>query len=229
VHLDLSDEETATRVREIHDIIESDKFPFSPRVRSLRAILGNLGRSRCGSPYGHRRSMRRRGSFAEGAAAGEILPWTASHTRQHGESSSPVDRLVQGLPTPGRARPGRDGGALRCRNYRTGLGRKAGLRPVRQPTCQHGGERDPLAATTRTPQGQLSTHSGHSSGRASWGADAPQPTFVSGRKIDRRNAGSGHSIERPVSSTPSVRQLLSNKPFLCWSNRTRAIPNGPRY
>jgi hypothetical protein len=29
--------------REIHDIIESDKFPLSPRIRTLRAILGKLG------------------------------------------------------------------------------------------------------------------------------------------------------------------------------------------
>jgi hypothetical protein len=28
---------------------------------------------------------------------GEILPWTASHTRQHGEGSSSIDRVVPGL------------------------------------------------------------------------------------------------------------------------------------
>jgi hypothetical protein len=42
MHLDLSDDETAALIREFHDIIESDKFPFSPRIRTLRAILGKL-------------------------------------------------------------------------------------------------------------------------------------------------------------------------------------------
>jgi hypothetical protein len=41
-HPDLSDEETATLVREIHDIIEADRYPFSPRIRTLREILGKL-------------------------------------------------------------------------------------------------------------------------------------------------------------------------------------------
>jgi hypothetical protein len=39
MHLDLSDEETAALVRELHGIVESDKFPLSPRVRTLREIL----------------------------------------------------------------------------------------------------------------------------------------------------------------------------------------------
>jgi hypothetical protein len=73
----------------------------------------------------------------------------------------PADRVVQRMPASDRARPGRDGGALRCRNYRTGLGCEAGVRQVRQPTGRHGGERDPLAATG-TPQGQLSTLSSRS-------------------------------------------------------------------
>jgi hypothetical protein len=42
MHLDLSDEETAALIRELNDIVESDKFPFSPRIRTLRTILGKL-------------------------------------------------------------------------------------------------------------------------------------------------------------------------------------------
>jgi hypothetical protein len=42
MHLDLSDEETAALVRELRDIVGGDKFPLSPRIRTLRAILGKL-------------------------------------------------------------------------------------------------------------------------------------------------------------------------------------------
>ena len=42
MHLDLSDEEAAALIRELHDIIESDRYPFSPRIRTLRAILTKL-------------------------------------------------------------------------------------------------------------------------------------------------------------------------------------------
>ena len=41
-HLELSDEEAAALVRELHDIIESNRYPFSPRIRTLRAILAQL-------------------------------------------------------------------------------------------------------------------------------------------------------------------------------------------
>jgi hypothetical protein len=42
MHLDLTDDETAALAQELHDIVESDRYPFSPRIRTLRAILGNL-------------------------------------------------------------------------------------------------------------------------------------------------------------------------------------------
>jgi hypothetical protein len=42
MHLDLSDDETGALIRELHGIVESDKFPFSPRIRTLRNILGKL-------------------------------------------------------------------------------------------------------------------------------------------------------------------------------------------
>jgi hypothetical protein len=42
MHLDLTDEESAALTRELHDIIESDRYPFSPRIRTLRAILAKL-------------------------------------------------------------------------------------------------------------------------------------------------------------------------------------------
>jgi hypothetical protein len=42
MNLDLSDEETAALAQELHDIVESDRYPFSPRIRTLRAILEKL-------------------------------------------------------------------------------------------------------------------------------------------------------------------------------------------
>jgi hypothetical protein len=42
MHLDLSDEETAALTQELHDIVVSDRYSFSRRIRTLRAILGKL-------------------------------------------------------------------------------------------------------------------------------------------------------------------------------------------
>jgi hypothetical protein len=41
-HLDLSDDEAAALAHELHDIVENDRYPFSPRIRMLRAILAKL-------------------------------------------------------------------------------------------------------------------------------------------------------------------------------------------
>jgi len=40
--LDLSDEETTALTQELHEIIESERYPFSPRIRTLRGILAKL-------------------------------------------------------------------------------------------------------------------------------------------------------------------------------------------
>jgi hypothetical protein len=42
MQLDLSGEEAAALTQELHDIIESDHYPFSPRIRTLRGILAKL-------------------------------------------------------------------------------------------------------------------------------------------------------------------------------------------
>ena len=42
VNLDLSDEETAALIRELADITCNDRYPFSPRIRTLTAILAKL-------------------------------------------------------------------------------------------------------------------------------------------------------------------------------------------
>jgi hypothetical protein len=42
MNLELSDEETAALTQELHEIVESDRYPFSPRVRTLRGILAKI-------------------------------------------------------------------------------------------------------------------------------------------------------------------------------------------
>jgi hypothetical protein len=41
-HLDLIDDEAAALIRELHDIVENDRYPFSQRIRTLRGILAKL-------------------------------------------------------------------------------------------------------------------------------------------------------------------------------------------
>jgi hypothetical protein len=42
MNLDLSDEEAAALTQELHDIVERDRYPFSPRIQILKAILAKL-------------------------------------------------------------------------------------------------------------------------------------------------------------------------------------------
>ena len=41
-HLDLSDEEAAALIKELADITGNDRYPFSSRIQTLRAILAKL-------------------------------------------------------------------------------------------------------------------------------------------------------------------------------------------
>lgn len=41
-HLDLSDEEAAALTKELADITGNDRYPFSARIQTLRAILAKL-------------------------------------------------------------------------------------------------------------------------------------------------------------------------------------------
>ena len=41
-HLDLSDDEAAALIQELHEIVENDRYPFSPCIRTLRAIFAKL-------------------------------------------------------------------------------------------------------------------------------------------------------------------------------------------
>ena len=42
MNLDLTDEEIATLLRELDRIIENDRFPLSPRVRTLKQIRAKI-------------------------------------------------------------------------------------------------------------------------------------------------------------------------------------------
>ena len=41
-HLDLSDEEAAALIKELADITGNNRYPFSARIQSLRAVLAKL-------------------------------------------------------------------------------------------------------------------------------------------------------------------------------------------
>jgi hypothetical protein len=41
--LDLTDEETLALLNVLIDVIEADRYPMSPRIRALQAILGKCG------------------------------------------------------------------------------------------------------------------------------------------------------------------------------------------
>jgi hypothetical protein len=41
-HLELSDDEAAALIKELHDTIHNDRYPFSERIRTLRGILAKL-------------------------------------------------------------------------------------------------------------------------------------------------------------------------------------------
>jgi hypothetical protein len=42
MHLDCRTEEAAALTQERHNIVENDRYPFSQRIRTLRAILAKL-------------------------------------------------------------------------------------------------------------------------------------------------------------------------------------------
>jgi hypothetical protein len=40
--LELDDDQTTALIRELHEIVENDHYPLSPRICTLRAILSKL-------------------------------------------------------------------------------------------------------------------------------------------------------------------------------------------
>ena len=42
MNLELTDEETEALLRELNEIVENDRFQFSPRIRTLRSIRNKI-------------------------------------------------------------------------------------------------------------------------------------------------------------------------------------------
>jgi hypothetical protein len=42
MNLELSDEQAVALANEVHNIVENDRYPFSPRIRTLREILNMI-------------------------------------------------------------------------------------------------------------------------------------------------------------------------------------------
>jgi hypothetical protein len=51
MQLDLNDEQTAALLRELDLIIDGDRFPLSPRIRTLKEIRAKSDRSEIGRQY----------------------------------------------------------------------------------------------------------------------------------------------------------------------------------
>jgi hypothetical protein len=60
MHLDLTDEETAALTKELADITGNDRYPFSPRIQTLRAILAKLRPEPAREPGRRRKCTRLR-------------------------------------------------------------------------------------------------------------------------------------------------------------------------
>jgi hypothetical protein len=60
MNVDLSEEESAALIRELADFIGNDRYPFSTRIRSLKAILAKLRPEPVQEPCSRRRCTRHR-------------------------------------------------------------------------------------------------------------------------------------------------------------------------
>jgi len=58
--LDLTDEETSALTRLLTKTIDDDRYPLSPRVRTLDVILGKIRPEPAREPCRRRKCMRRR-------------------------------------------------------------------------------------------------------------------------------------------------------------------------
>jgi hypothetical protein len=49
MNIELDDEQAAALIKELHDIVENDPYPFSPRIRTLRATREASARTSAGA------------------------------------------------------------------------------------------------------------------------------------------------------------------------------------
>jgi hypothetical protein len=92
-HLDLTDDEAAALTQALHEIVENDRYPFSPRIRTLRAILAKL------RPEPVREGL----SFAQASIpSGSTQPLPPLKATRHREPFGPegAERAVSSKATP---------------------------------------------------------------------------------------------------------------------------------
>jgi hypothetical protein len=80
--LDLTQEETEALARLLRRTIDDDRYPLSPRVQTLKAILAKVRPEPAREPLPPPRCMRHREQRQPEDAAGEIRAGSASDPRQ---------------------------------------------------------------------------------------------------------------------------------------------------
>jgi hypothetical protein len=94
--LDLTDEESAALLAELDRVIDGDRYPFSPRIRTLTAIRDKLRRRRCASRCRRCGITRRRARVAD--VAGDDPNWGAGPGR--GNVVPQENRVLVRPPSP---------------------------------------------------------------------------------------------------------------------------------
>jgi hypothetical protein len=99
-HIDLSEDEAAALVALLTRTIDGDRYPLSPRIRTLKAILAKLRPQPVREPYRSRRSTRRREQRPpEGVVPVEGLPRPADDA---GRAAAAGMRLIGARRHPSR-------------------------------------------------------------------------------------------------------------------------------
>jgi hypothetical protein len=145
-HLDLTDEETAALTQEVHKIVENDRYPFSHRIRTLRAARNKL------RPEPVREPLPPTRVYAP-AASRPIKKGPGIAAALGRQQCSCL--FLRGCPCPGRTR--RTGAGMRDDGRRSGAEtRKVSGVPLRRPLRGKGDRplhnRPSLLAMILTPQ-----------------------------------------------------------------------------
>jgi hypothetical protein len=100
MNLQLSDEQTAALETELRDIVENDRYQFSPRIRTLREILHMIRPEPAREPLPRSDITSRHGQQLRDAASlreqGEIRTRPADDAWECGGCTCSADRMVPG-------------------------------------------------------------------------------------------------------------------------------------
>jgi hypothetical protein len=99
MNIDLTDEETAALIKELHDIIESDHYPFSPRILTLKGILDRIEPPPIHEPLPEPKRYEPPRFNREGAVMGEVGTGSADDAGRRGRRHAlgPVRKLPNQL------------------------------------------------------------------------------------------------------------------------------------